>query len=264
MTARRRAPAAADDVRTLGLFSAIGLLTTLMLQVRETPQPQELLTMACTDLPLLAALAWALLAPASYRRCRGGVALVLRLLVCLRVLSVDTTRLLEASMPVSDSLALALLHFIFTLAAASWLLPLGQVQYRLSSPAGSVLLVQPLNWPVPSSCAQAGLAARRDLLKWSMHVCLNCNLLLCALATADGLGFGAASRLQRPGAAGQRGTHSGGQPPDLRHRLHASAPGPKDAGHHISRAPARGSAPGAAADPGGHRQAVPGPTVHQR
>ena len=77
---------------------------------------------------LAAVLAWALLAPRSYRLYRSTAVAALRLTFAARMLLVDSTRLFVDTAPGAHLPPLAeSVHFLFTLAVASGVLLLDQV-----------------------------------------------------------------------------------------------------------------------------------------
>ena len=118
--------AAGADVRSLALFTAISLLGTL--QLRALLLPHELAYMLAADAALAAVLAWAVLAPRSYRLYRSTAVAVLRLTFAARMLLVDSTRLFVDTAPGAHLPPLAeSVHFLFTLAVASGVLLLDQV-----------------------------------------------------------------------------------------------------------------------------------------
>jgi hypothetical protein len=125
-SAHQAAVDAGTDGHRLALFTAISLLGTL--QLRALLLPQELACMLTADATLAAVLAWALLAPRSYRLYRSTAVAALRLTFAARMLLVDSTRLFANTAqgaglpPLAESA-----HFLFTLAVASGVLLLDQV-----------------------------------------------------------------------------------------------------------------------------------------
>lgn len=133
------------------------LLLVSSLQLQSTLHPGQIVASAALAAALGAALGWAILAPASYRRHRTSVVAALRLLCAAKLMVGGTLPVLEAETGAQGTRLEVALGFVLLLLWESGLILLTQVRAR------ALLLRWARNACCPgNSCSTAPLAGASD------------------------------------------------------------------------------------------------------